>query len=181
MWDGRWKFDQNNYSEKDVNIKIQVNFCIILHKPTWISLRSINMHAKLIDSRYNRQQTSSQRRAKKHWTSLEECFKQTEVDEAVRGVINWPSYDNSFLRYCRNRENFAVGEQDRVRIREILFEFSISPKWVSQVEAEVRSWRNNILVDGERILEVPGAGCTKVLAVTVAKGERIHHDGCSAK
>ena len=27
----------------------------------------------------------------------------------------------------------------------------------------------------------PGAGCTKVLAVTVAKGERIHHDGCSRK
>ena len=26
-----------------------------------------------------------------------------------------------------------------------------------------------------------GARCTKVLAVTVAKGERIHHDGCSRK
>ena len=28
-------------------------------------------------------------------------------------------------------------------------------------------------------LESPGAGCTKVLAVALANGDRIHHDGCS--
>ena len=27
----------------------------------------------------------------------------------------------------------------------------------------------------------PGAGCTKVLAVALANGDRIHHDGCSGK
>ena len=26
-----------------------------------------------------------------------------------------------------------------------------------------------------------GAGCTKVLGVTLANGDRIHHDGCSGK
>ena len=26
-----------------------------------------------------------------------------------------------------------------------------------------------------------GAGCTKVLAVTLANGDRMHHDGCSGK
>ena len=32
-----------------------------------------------------------------------------------------------------------------------------------------------------RLCRDPGAGCTKVLAVTLANGDRIHHDGCSGK
>ena len=30
-----------------------------------------------------------------------------------------------------------------------------------------------------KIMKRPGAGCTKVLAVTLANGDRIHHDGLS--